>query len=47
MQKTICDRCGKEIEGKPEKKGDKDFCNKCSQEYDKFMQGSKERKGFL
>ena len=47
MQKTICDRCNKEIEGKAERKNNQDLCTKCSEAFDKFMQGSKERKGFL
>ena len=47
MQKTICDRCNKEIEGTVHKKDSKELCGKCASDYDKFMDNKEERKGFL
>ena len=44
MNKTFCDRCEKEIEGKPVKRGNADMCKPCSEKYDKFMEGE-EKKG--
>jgi len=37
MNKTYCDRCEKEIEGKPIKRGGADMCKPCSEKYDEFM----------
>ena len=47
MQKTFCDRCSKEIEGISQKRGGKDMCQPCAEQYDKFMENNQERKGFL
>ena len=44
MKKFVCDRCDKDIEGKPNKRGAADLCDPCLKEYDKFMKSGEEKK---
>ncbi len=44
MKKFVCDRCEKDMEGKPKKKGDPDLCDPCLNEYNKFMKSGEEKK---
>ncbi len=43
MNKTYCDRCEKEIEGKPIKRGGAVMCKPCSEKYDEFMKSGQKK----